>query len=56
MTTDPLLTKDEAAELLNVAVRFVDRCVVERRIRYVKWGDTSASHGPRSTSTSPPPP
>jgi excisionase family DNA binding protein len=37
-TGDPLLTKDQAAELLNVAVRFIDRCVVERRIRYVKFG------------------
>jgi excisionase family DNA binding protein len=35
---DPLLTKDQAALLLNVAVRFIDRCVVERRIRYVKFG------------------
>jgi excisionase family DNA binding protein len=35
---DRLLTKDEAAGLLQVAVRFIDRCVVERRIRYVKVG------------------
>jgi excisionase family DNA binding protein len=36
--SDPLLTKDQAAQLLNVAVRFIDRCVIERRIRYVKFG------------------
>lgn len=36
--TDKLLTKDEAAEVLKVAVRFIERCVVERRIRYVKVG------------------
>jgi excisionase family DNA binding protein len=35
---DRLLTKDEAADVLKVAVRFIDRCVVERRIRYVKVG------------------
>ena len=33
-----LLTKAEAAEALSVSVRFVERCVLERRIRYVKLG------------------
>jgi excisionase family DNA binding protein len=35
---EPLYTKPEAAELLNVSVRFVSRCVFERRIRFVKVG------------------
>ena len=35
---DRLLTKEETAQALNVAVRFVERCVIERRIRYVKIG------------------
>lgn len=35
---DRLLTKAEAAEALSVSVRFVERCVLERRIRYVKLG------------------
>ena len=33
-----LYTKAEAAELMNVTVRFVTRCVFERRIRFVKVG------------------
>ena len=33
-----LLTKTEAAEALSVSVRFIERCVLERRIRYVKLG------------------
>jgi excisionase family DNA binding protein len=35
---DRLLTKAEAAEALAVSVRFINRCVFERRIRYVKVG------------------
>jgi len=35
---DRLLTKAEAAEALAVSVRFIERCVLERRIRYVKLG------------------
>jgi excisionase family DNA binding protein len=37
-SNDELLTKDEAAQILKVAVRYIDRCVVERRIRYVRFG------------------
>ena len=33
-----LLTKAEAAEALSVSVRFIEPCVLERRIRYVKVG------------------
>ena len=33
-----LLTKAEAADALSVSVRFIERCVLERRIRYVKLG------------------
>ena len=33
-----LLTKAEAAEALSVSVRFIERCVLEQRIRYVKLG------------------
>ena len=33
-----LLTREEAAEALNVTLRFVTRCVQERRIRYVRVG------------------
>ena len=33
-----LLTKAEAAAALNVRLRFIERCVVERRIGYVKVG------------------
>ncbi len=33
-----LLTKSEAAEALSVSVRFIERCVLERCIRYVKVG------------------
>ena len=36
--TDPLLTVDEAAELLGTGPRFVRRLIAERRIRYVKIG------------------
>jgi excisionase family DNA binding protein len=35
---DRLLTKAEAAERLKVSPRFIERCVVERRIRYVRVG------------------
>ena len=39
MTThDPLLTIDEAAELLGTGPRFPRRLIAERRIRYVKIG------------------
>lgn len=33
-----LLTKAEAADALSVSVRFIERCVLERRICYVKVG------------------
>ena len=33
-----LLTKRQAAELLNVDERFITRCVFEKRIVYVKVG------------------
>ena len=33
-----LLTRKEAADALNVTLRFVTRCVQERRIRYVRVG------------------
>jgi excisionase family DNA binding protein len=33
-----LYTKAEAAEALNVSPRFMERCVVERRIRFVRVG------------------
>jgi excisionase family DNA binding protein len=36
--TEVLLTKGQAAELLNVAERFITRCVFEKRISYVKVG------------------
>jgi excisionase family DNA binding protein len=36
--TDVLLTKRQAAELLNVEERFITRCVFEKRISYVKVG------------------
>lgn len=35
---DPLYTRGEAAEILNVTLRFVTRCVQERRIRYIRVG------------------
>ena len=35
---DHLLTRQEAADHLNVTPRFVTRCVQERRIRYVRVG------------------
>jgi excisionase family DNA binding protein len=35
---DRLLTKIEAADRLNVAPRFVERCIVQRRIRFVRVG------------------
>ena len=35
---DHLLTRQEAADRLNVTPRFVTRCVQERRIRYVRVG------------------
>jgi excisionase family DNA binding protein len=34
----PAGIKEEAARILKVAVRYIDRCVVERRIRFVKLG------------------
>lgn len=33
-----LYTKAEAAEIMNVAPRFVERCVLQRRIRHVRIG------------------
>jgi excisionase family DNA binding protein len=36
--TELLLTKRQAAELLNVEERFITRCVFEKRIAYVKVG------------------
>ncbi len=33
-----LLTKAEAAARLNVAERFIERCVEQRRIRFVRVG------------------
>ncbi|MFF2537298.1 helix-turn-helix domain-containing protein [Streptomyces cyaneofuscatus] len=38
MTTDSLLTVEQAAERLGTGVRFIRRLVQERRIRYVKLG------------------
>jgi excisionase family DNA binding protein len=35
---DRLLTTAAAAAPLSVSVRFIERCVLERRIRYVKLG------------------
>ena len=35
---DPLYTREEAAQYLNVTLRFVTRCVQERRISYVRVG------------------
>ena len=35
---DPLLTVDEAGELLGTGPRFPRRLIAERRIRYVKVG------------------
>jgi excisionase family DNA binding protein len=35
---DPLLTVEEAAELLGTGPRFPRRLIAERRIRYVKVG------------------
>jgi excisionase family DNA binding protein len=37
-THDPLLTVEEAAELLGTGPRFPRRLIAERRIRYVKVG------------------
>ena len=42
-TRDPvafekLYTKAEAAEQLNVPVRFVERCVSQRRVRFIRLG------------------
>ena len=33
-----LYTKDEAAAALNVSLRFVERCITQRRIRFVRVG------------------
>lgn len=38
LVEDRLYTREEAAEVLNVTLRFVTRCVQERRIRYVRVG------------------
>lgn len=38
VTTDSLLTVEQAAERLGTGVRFIRRLVQERRIRYVKLG------------------
>ena len=35
---EKLYTKSEAAQQLNVPVRFVDRCVSQRRVRFVRVG------------------
>jgi excisionase family DNA binding protein len=35
---EKLYTKAEAAEQLNVPVRFVERCVSQRRIRVIRLG------------------
>ena len=35
---EKLYTKTEAAEQLNVPVRFVERCVSQRRLRFVRVG------------------
>ena len=37
-TLEPLYTKSEAAELLNVPLRFVERITSEHRIRFVRVG------------------
>lgn len=37
-TRDPLLTVDEAADLLGTGVRFIRRLIAERRVRFVKVG------------------
>ena len=35
---EPLYTKPEAAELLNVPLRFVERIISDHRIRFVRVG------------------
>ena len=35
---DPLLTVDEAGEILGTGSRFIRRLIASRRIRYVKLG------------------
>ena len=35
---EKLYTKTEAAEQLNVPVRFVERCVSQRRLRFIRVG------------------
>ena len=37
-THDPLLTVDQAADLLGTGPRFARRLIAERRIRFVKVG------------------
>jgi excisionase family DNA binding protein len=37
-THDPLLTVDQAADLLGTGPRFIRRLIAERRIQYVKLG------------------
>lgn len=49
-----LLTKAEAADRLNVGPRFVERCIVQRRIRYVRIGRLFESRSQQSMSSSRP--
>ncbi len=35
---EKLYTKAEAAEQLNVPIRFVERCVSQRRVRFIRLG------------------
>ena len=37
-TIEKLYTKSEAAAQLNVPVRFVERCVSQRRVRFIRIG------------------
>ena len=37
-TIEKLYTKSEAAAQLNVPVRFVERCVSQRRVRFIRVG------------------
>ena len=38
ITIEKLYTKSEAAAQLNVPVRFVERCVSQRRVRFIRVG------------------
>jgi excisionase family DNA binding protein len=56
MTTDRLLTVEEAAELLNTTPRFPRRLIAERRIRFTRVGrhvriPESALHEPIDAGT-----